>query len=96
MWLVTKADKTTVAAFARLAWRTGGAMCPRVADEKLDPDRLVGLVHIGVDEISRRKHHKYLTLVSIHETSRIVWGTTGKDAAALDRFFDELPEGGAE
>lgn len=96
VWLVTKADKTTVAAFARLAWRTVGAMCQRVAEEKLDPDRLAGLVDIGVDEISWRKHHKYLTLVSNHETSRIVWGTTGKDAAALDRFFDELPDGGAE
>src|SRR5664279_5742957 len=42
------------------------------------------------------KHHKYLTLVSDHDTSRIVWGTAGKDAAALDRFFDDLPEKAAE
>ena len=96
VWLVTKADKTTVAAFARIAWRTVGAMCQRVAAEKLDPARLTGLVDIGVDEISWRKHHKYLTLVSDHDTSRIVWGTTGRTAAALDRFFDELPDGGAE
>lgn len=96
VWLVTRADKTTVAQFARIAWRTVGAMCQRVADEKLDPDRLAGLVDIGVDEISWRKHHKYLTLVSDHETSRIVWGTTGKDGAALGRFFDELPAGAAE
>ena len=96
VWLVTKADKTTVATFARVAWRTVGAMCQRVAGEKLDPDRLAGLVDLGVDEISWRKNHKYLTLVSDHETSRIVWGTTGKTAAALDRFFDDLPEGGAE
>ena len=96
VWLVTKADKTTVATFARIAWRTVGAMCQRVAGEKLDPERLAGLVDIGVDEISWRKHHKYLTLVSDHDTSRIVWGTTGKDAAALDRFFDDLPDGGAE
>jgi len=96
VWLVTKADKTTVATFARVAWRTVGAMCQRVAAEKLDPQRLAGLVDIGVDEISWRKHHKYLTLVSDHDTSKIVWGTPGKDAAALDRFFDELPEGGAE
>jgi hypothetical protein len=60
------------------------------------PARLTGLVDIGVDEISWRKHHKYLTLVSDHNTSQIVWGTTGRTAAALDRFFDELPDGGAE
>ena len=96
VWLTTRCDKTTVAAFARVAWRTVGAMCQRVAGEKLDPDRLSGLVEIGVDEISWRKHHKYLTLVSDHATSRIVWGTTGKNAAAFGRFFDELPDGAAD
>jgi transposase len=35
-------------------------------------------------------------LVSDHATSRIVWGTTGKDAAAFGRFFDELPDGAAD
>lgn len=96
VWLVTKADKTTVATVTRVAWRTVGAMCQRVSKEKLDPGRLAGLVEVGVDEISWRKHHKYLTLVSDHETSTIVWGTAGKNAAALGRFFDDLPVGGVE
>jgi len=55
VWLVTRSDKSTVAAFARVAWRTVGAMCERVAAEKLDPTRLAGLVDIGVDEISWRR-----------------------------------------
>lgn len=55
-WLVTKADKTTVSTFARVAWRTVGAMCERVAPETLDPDRLCGLVDDGGEEISWRKH----------------------------------------
>ena len=58
-WLVTKTDKTTVAGFARTSWRTVGAICERVAADVLDPDRLCGLVDIGVDEISWRKHHRY-------------------------------------
>jgi hypothetical protein len=57
VWLVTRSDKTTVAAFARVAWRTVGAMCERVAADVIDPHRLEGLVDIGVDEISWRKHH---------------------------------------
>src|SRR5450759_3108568 len=96
VWLVTRSDKTTVATFARVAWRTVGAMCERVAADVIDPHRLEGLVDIGVDEISWRKHHKYLTLVSDHGTSTIVWGAPGKDAATLGTFFDALPEGGAE
>ena len=49
-WLVTKTDKTTVAGFARTSWRTVGAICERVVADVLDPDRLCGLVDIGVDE----------------------------------------------
>jgi transposase len=96
VWLVTRSDKSTVATFARVAWRTVGAMCERVSVDVLDPDRLAGLVNIGVDEISWRKHHKYLTLVCDHATSKIVWGAPGKDAATLDKFFDALPDGAAD
>ena len=96
VWLTTRSDKTTVATFARVAWRTVGAMCERVAADVLDPDRLAGLVEVGVDEISWRKHHRYLTLVTDHATSTVVWGAPGKDSATLGRFFDELPDGGAE
>lgn len=71
-WLVTKADKTTVSSFARVAWRTVGAICERVVVDVLDTDRLCGLVDIGVDEISWRKHHRYLTLVSDHDSRTIV------------------------
>jgi transposase len=97
VWLATKTDKSTVAVFCRVTWRTVGAMCDRVAAEKLDPDRFSGLVDIGVDEISWRKHHHYLTLVSDHDTGKIIWGAEGKNAAALGAFFtDTLPEGAAE
>jgi transposase len=94
-WLVTRTDKTTICRFARIVWRTVGAICERVAAEVLDPDRLSGLVDIGVDEISWRKHHNYLTLVSDHASGKIVWGKAGKDTQTLTAFFDELPEGAA-
>ncbi|MFC9769575.1 helix-turn-helix domain-containing protein, partial [Rhodococcus jostii] len=83
VWLATKTDETTVATFCRVTWRTVGAICGRVVTDKLDPDRFTNLVDIGVDEISWRRHHKYLTLVSDHESGKIVWGTEGKHAAAL-------------
>jgi transposase len=60
-WLVTKADKTTICQFMRIGWRTVGAIAARVAEDELDPERLSGLVDIGVDEISWKKHHHYLT-----------------------------------
>ncbi|MGH3750841.1 MAG: ISL3 family transposase [Micromonosporaceae bacterium] len=95
-WLVTKTDKTTICAFARIGWRTVGAICERVAADVLDPGRLSGLVDIGVDEISWKKHHNYLTLVSDHASGKIVWGRAGKDTETLNAFFGELPGGAAE
>ncbi len=71
-------------------------MCERVSAELVDEAGLEGLVEIGVDEISWRRGHKYLTLVTDHATSSVVWGTTGKTAEALGGFFADLPAGGAE
>jgi transposase len=89
-FLTTKTDKTTIARFLRVDWDTVGRICERVVADSLDADRLDGLVNIGVDEISWRKHHNYLTLVTNHTSGKIVWGKTGKDTATMDAFFDEL------
>ncbi|MHB1739376.1 MAG: ISL3 family transposase [Actinomycetes bacterium] len=45
---------------------------------------------IGVDEVSWRKGHSYLTMVSNNRTGKFGWGHPGKDTATLDSFFDEL------
>jgi len=89
-WLATKTDKTTITALVRIDWETVGRICARVVADQLDPMRLEGLFEIGVDEVSWRKHHNYLTLVTDHRSRKVVWGAQGKDAAALDGFFDEL------
>lgn len=89
-WLATRMDKTSVARLCRVSWRTVGRACERVVATEVDPGRLDGLFRIGVDEISWRRHHKYLTLVVDHDRAQVVWGAPGKDSATLDRFFDEL------
>ena len=89
-WLATRTDKTAVARLCRVSWRTVGRAAERVVAAELDPGRLDGLLRIGVDEISWRKHHKYLTLVVDHDRAQVVWGAAGKDSATLDKFFDEL------
>jgi transposase len=89
-YLATRTDKTTITRFLRLDWDSVGRICQRVAASELDPDRLAGLVTIGVDEVSWRKHHHYLTLVTDHGRKKIVWGKPGKDTATLDAFFAEL------
>lgn len=89
-WLVARMDKSAVTRLVRIAWRTVGAIIARVVPEELDPQRLDALFEIGIDEVSWRKHHKYLTLVTDHRSGKVVWGTEGRDTAAADRFFAEL------
>ena len=45
---------------------------------------------IGIDEISYKRGHRYLTVVVDHDSGRLVWATPGRDDAALERFFDQL------
>ena len=53
----------------------------------LDPTRLDGLVNIGVDEVSWRRHYHYLTLVADHTGKKIVWAPKARTTATLDAFF---------
>ncbi len=89
-WLATKMDKTAVTRLVRVAWMTVGAICERVSAAELDPARLDELFEIGLDEVSWRKRHRYLTLVSDHRRGKVVWGAEGRDSATADAFFDEL------
>lgn len=89
-YLAQRTDKTTVCELMRIAWSTVGDIARRVVDRHGPADPLDGLVHIGVDELSVRRHHKYITCVVDHDTSRIVWAGEGKTADALAAFFDEL------
>jgi len=90
-WCAKQMSKTAVAGLMRVAWETVGAILGRVvADAKKGKDLLDGLVRIGIDEVSYRKGHKYLTVVVDHGTGRIVWAREGRDKKTLAEFFDEL------
>ena len=91
-WLATTMDKTALCRLVRIDWDTTGRIIERVMATGLDPTRLDNLFVIGADEVSWRKGHSYLTLVSNHDTGKFVWGKEGKDTATLDCFFDELGE----
>jgi hypothetical protein len=91
-WLAVKMDKDALRRLVQVDWDTVGRICDRVVADELDPGRLDDLYDIGVDEISWKKHHNYLTLVVNHTTNKVVWGAEGKNTKTLDGFFDELGE----
>lgn len=90
LWCARRMDKTAVAALLRIAWETVDVMIARAAGDPTGLARLDGLRRIGVDEISYRRGHKYLTVVVDHDSGDVVWASEGKDAATLTRFYDLL------
>jgi transposase len=90
-WLAVQCSKTAVTQLMRIAWRTVGAIVTRVcADIDAAHDRLAGLRRIGIDEISYKRGHRYLTVVVDHDRRRLVWAAPGRDKATLETFFDQL------
>ncbi len=90
---MTHCSKSAVGDLLRIAWRTVGAIVTRVvADAEAATDRFGNLRRIGIDEISYKRGHKYLTVVVDHDTGVLLWAAPGRDRETLGRFFDRLGE----
>jgi len=92
-WLAQRMDKTSVSRLLRCAWETVDRAVKRVVAEHLDDTRLDELYRIGVDEISYRRGHRYLTVVADHDTGRVVWVAKDRGKQAFGGFFDALGQG---
>ena len=92
-WLATHCSKSAVRDLLRVAWRTVGSIVSRVvADAENQTDRFANLRRIGIDEISYKRGHKYLTVVVDHDTGVLLWAHDGRDRNTLGKFFDRLGE----
>jgi transposase len=92
-WLTVNTSKSAVAQLMRIAWRTVGQICERVAAEaQREVDLLAGLKRVGIDEISHRVGQRYLTVVVDHDTGRLVWAAAGRDRKTVEAFLDALGE----
>ena len=90
-YLAQRTDKTTITRLLRCSWEAVAAITVRVVAEHVDDARLDDLYRIGIDEVSYRKGHRYLTVVADHDRhGAVVWAGEGKSGATLERFFDAL------
>jgi len=89
-WLTKRMSKSAVATLLRTTWSTVDATVRRLVDAHLDEGRLNGLYRIGVDEIAYRKGRKFLTVITDHDTGRVVWLGEGRNQALLSTFFTQL------
>jgi transposase len=91
-WLAQRMDKTAITRLLRCSWEAVANIVTRVVAEHIDDEnRLDDVYRIGVDEVSYRKGHRYLTVVADHDRDgAVIWAGEGKSGATLERFFDEL------
>lgn len=89
-FLAQQMAKTAITRLMRVGWATVGRIVSHVVADHLDETRLAGLVMIGVDEVSWRRRHRYLTCVADHIGGGMVWVAEGRSAATLGEFFTAL------
>lgn len=93
-WMAMNMNKSAVAELMRIDWATVGRCISRVR-QLLEPDpavRFANLRHIGVDETSYRKGHKYITVVINHDDGSIVWAHEGHGKTVFMKFLNELTQ----
>ncbi len=79
---------TEVARLFQCSWGTVASSVDFVVKYGLKNRNLSGLTHIGIDEIARRRGHKYLTNVYDLETGKLIWAGKGRSENTLRQFFE--------
>ena len=93
-YLALRLNKKEVSKLMRISWNTVGPILSRT---KLiyEPDshvRFENLRRIGIDETSYKKGHKYVTVVTDHDTNQVIWVGVGTGKVVLEKFFKLLTE----
>jgi len=61
----------------------------RVVERYREGHQIQGVTKIGIDEVSYKKGHKYLTLVYDLDNHCVIWAGRGKARETIERFFTE-------
>jgi transposase len=91
-WLAQRTDKTSISRLLRCSWEAVQRIVTRVVADHLDDRRLDNLYRLGIDEISYKRGHRYLTVIADHDTGHVVWVAEGRSQAVLSSFYEALGE----
>jgi transposase len=80
----------TVAKLFGCAWGTVASAVKVVVDYGLKHRDLSSITYIGIDEISRKKGHVYLTNVYDLHSKALIWSGEGRTKDTLRSFFKYL------
>ncbi|MDD3026525.1 MAG: ISL3 family transposase [Erysipelotrichaceae bacterium] len=93
-YLAIHLNKTEVSKIMRINWKTVGSIITRVKN-RIEPDSSVGfenMTRIGIDETSYRKGHKYVTVVTDHDTNQVVWVGDKTGTTVLNKFMEQMTD----
>jgi len=85
--LAKKLSFKEVAEHFELDWKVVATVVKRVVQEGLKLRRVKTLHILGIDEVSRKKGHRYLTVVYDLERGRLLWVGLDRKQETLDEFF---------
>ena len=88
--LARRTDLSTVARHFGINWKTVAHVLHQAVTWGLARRRTKPLRMIGIDEVSRKKGHRYLTLVYDLARGELVWVGKDRTKETLTRFFDTL------
>lgn len=89
-WLFQLTEEMSVKGVSKLAqvdWETIKDAEIRYIVGLLRKRSLDGITDLGIDEVSEKKGHRYLTLVTDTVKRRVIWVGRGRDRAVLRKFF---------
>lgn len=93
-WLTRRLTIKDCAEYLALDWKTvASALTAAVRWGQEKRGRVKPRI-LGIDEVSRRKGHKYLTLVYDLESRSLLWGGENRDAKSMEAFFSFLGDQG--
>ena len=78
---------TKVATMTQTNWRLVRAAEIHYIVGLLRKRNLEGITDLGIDEVSEKKGHRYLTLVTDMGQRRVIWVGRGRDRKVLRKFF---------
>jgi transposase len=92
-WL-KEASIAAVARQLRLSWDEADTILQRAVDRGLARRELEAPKHVAVDELSQRRGHNYLTIVSDRTSGHVLHVEPGRKQSSLSVFYAQLRESG--
>ena len=89
-WLCQHLPLSVVALYFSLNWKTVKNIDKAYLEYRFEAPSLDNITVIGIDEVSYRKGHKYLTCVFDLNNPRLIWVGIGKRKETLSEFFNRL------